>query len=125
MFTKKTIITLVVFILSFIFTSEIIAKNNGSIPKNFWGIWYSPEDCKVYKKTKSRLDSIIEIKAKEVDGWEDVCELVKINSSSSNTFSGIFSCAGEGETWKKSYTFSLKTGKLYTNQGHNGLIPCD
>lgn len=95
------------------------------IPKKFWGLWLSQNECNMYKtKTPYALESRTEIEAQHIIGYEDGCNLIKINQSNGDIFSGDFSCAGEGETWNVNRTFRLQNGMLIDGE-LPGLMRCN
>lgn len=82
-----------------------LARGNG-IPKQFQGEWASPEDCTI------NSDSIIKITDYSIDYWESGCELKSIKKLDNFSFSGVFSCNGEGETETRQITLTKKDDKL-------------
>jgi uncharacterized protein YraI/uncharacterized protein YutE (UPF0331/DUF86 family) len=96
------------------------------IPKEFFGLWLTPDDCSQSKKNPEyALESRLSIEAQEAGGYEHGCNLVKVNHSSTTVFSGDFSCAGEGEVWDSTKTFKLKGGMLFAGEDATGLVRCD
>jgi hypothetical protein len=121
----RTIISsLIVVLLFFVNIPLSSARGSGTIPKQFWGVWLPPKECKEFKKIEIRPEDIVEVKSNKVIGYEHGCDLIKIKQSSTNKFSGDFSCSGEGETWKSEVVLTLNAGKLSDGTKH-GLVPCD
>lgn len=105
-------------IIFWIFISLVsgVATAKDGIPKQYQGIWGSPESCKAAKEVGAPPDGGAEITATRVDRYEFPCELKQIKTTGKTKFTGGFTCSSpDGDSSEAISLAFVGKGKLSIN----------
>jgi len=94
-----------------------------AIPKAFQGTWAEDAGCIQYK-ANGEFDPGAVITSDHINRYEHNCTLAKVTASTTNSFSGEFTCAQEGETMNENISLMLQPDGKLSGISNNPLPIC-
>lgn len=103
--------------------SEVPALPN-SIPPQFQGRWALAGQCNIFTEFGVPPDPGAEITGSAVSRYEHYCTLKSVSKADARVFSGVFTCAAEGEQSQEAIALTLSTTNQLSYEGASGLVKC-